>query len=105
MTDPYSRVLELARLERELVVAGDWAALEAVGSEQADLRGALPESPPPAALALLEEAARLVATTARIIEAQVEDVREELVGLRRGRTAVAGYAGPPLEVAGLDWQG
>ena len=105
LLDPYFRLLELARLERELVVAGDWEALEAVGAEQAALRGALPDRPPPLAGPLLEEAARLVATTACIIDSRLVDVREELVGLGRGRTALAGYAGPAAEVAELDWQG
>ena len=103
--EPYARLLALARLERELVVAGDWEALAAVGAEQAALRGALPDRPPPLAVPLLEEAARLGATTARIIESRLEDVREELVGLGRGRTALAGYAGPAAVVAELDWQG
>ncbi len=105
MADPYARLLTLARLERELVVAGDWAALAEVGAEQAELRDSLPDRPPSSARPLLEESARLGAGTARLIEAQLEDVREELVGLRRGRTALAGYAGPAAQVAGLDWQG
>lgn len=105
MPDPYAHLLTLARLERELVVAGDWTALAAVGSEQAELRGSLPDTPPLSARPLLEEAARLAATTARSIESRLEDVREELVGLRRGRTALAGYAGPPADSAELDWQG
>lgn len=105
MTDPYDRLLMLARLERELVVAGDWEALEVVGLEQLELRRSLPVRPPLSARPLLEEAARLVATTARIIDSRLVDVREELVGLGRGRIALAGYAGPAAEVAELDWQG
>ena len=105
MTDSYARLLTLARLEWELVLAGDWEALEAVGSEQAKLRGSLPDSPPPPARPMLEEARRLVALTARFIESRLEEVRDELVGLGRGRTALAGYAGPAAEVAQLDWQG
>jgi len=103
--DRYARLLTLARLERELVVAGDWDALEAIGGERAELRDTLPERPPAGARPLLEEAARIVATTAGLIESRIEDARDELVGLRRGRTALAGYAGPVAPVAVLDRQG
>ena len=105
MTDPYARLLTLARQERELVVAGDWEGLAAIGLEQAELRGSLPDRPPVGARPLLEEAIRIVATTAGLIESRIDDARDELVGLGRGRTALAGYAGPAAPVAELDWQG
>lgn len=105
MTDPYSRLLELARLGSEYAVAGDWAALERVEAEQAELRATLPATPPARARPLLEQAVELVAVTARIVEHELVGVRAELVGLNRGRAALVGYGGPGVAVAALDWQG
>ena len=105
MTDPYSRLLELARLGSECAATGDWEALERVEAEQAELRATLPATPPARARPLLEQAVELVAATARIVEQELVGVRAELVGLNRGRAALVGYGGPGAPAAELDWQG
>lgn len=105
MSAPYPRLLELVRGQREIVISGDWAGMAALDEELAKVAAELPDVPPAAMAPLLAEAARLNAETVRIIERNLEGVRAELLELGRGRRMIAGYAGPDLPTAVLDWQG
>ena len=105
MADPYARLLELARSERDAVAAGDWGQVAALQDEQLALRTTLTGPPPPLARPSLEEAAALNAEIARSIERALAGVLAELVAVGRGRAAATGYAAAGERSPGFAWQG
>lgn len=100
---PYRAVIEQALADGTLIEGGRWADLAAAGPRRDAVMAALPASPPEAALALVEQAERLVhANTLRVVAAR-DRTRAKLVELARGRRALLGYAGRGRSpAAGLD---
>ena len=71
MTEPYQRLLTLAKLEHELALQGDLEGMERLDVERRALVASLPDKPPAAAKPLLVEMARIqAATTAALAEAR-----------------------------------
>jgi hypothetical protein len=89
----YDGLAELDALERELIAAGRWDELPAVGEERSRLVAALPDVPPPAARGLLEASRRAVAENAAELTVQLTQVYEELAALGRRRRAAERYDG------------
>jgi hypothetical protein len=89
--DPYSRLLELAQSELELVLGGDFDALERIDVERTALVASLPPSPPPAARPALTAAAELQARTTAALEATRAQVAKDLAGIQRGHETARGY--------------
>ena len=88
MTEPYQRLLTLARLEHELALQGDFEGLERLDVERREIVSALPASPPPAVRAVLLEMAELqAATTAVLSEARNAVAAEMGEAERREQTA------------------
>jgi ATP-dependent Clp protease ATP-binding subunit ClpA len=88
----YERLLELARLERELVAEGRWDEIAELAAEREALVLTLPESAPAEAQPALEEALRVVSQTSDAIGAVLEELRRELAGLRVHRRVASSYA-------------
>lgn len=88
MTDPYNRLLTLAKLEHELALQGDLEALERLDAERRELVATLPEQPPAAAKPVLVEMARIQAATTAALSEHRARVAAEMGALdRRGDTA------------------
>jgi len=88
---PWSRLLELARIEATLVEEGRWEDARQLGAEREALLRRLP-APPPEARADLEAALALVESSAAATAAAMAEVRETLAHLAVGRQAIAAYA-------------
>ena len=67
LTDPYTRLLTLAKLEHELAVQGDVDGMERLEAERRSVMAGLPGKPPAAARPLLAEMARIQAETTRVL--------------------------------------
>ena len=89
----YTKLLELARLESDLIAGGRWPELVDLERERSELIATLPSRPPAEARDVLEEAKAIVTrNVASIVEATDRTVAQlALVG--RGRRAIAGYRG------------
>ena len=88
MTEPYQRLLTLAKLEHELALQGDVEGLERLDTERRQIVAALPVRPPVAAKPLLVEMARIQAETTRVlVEARAEIAREMGQAERTSATA------------------
>lgn len=102
--DPYTRLLELCRRERELVAPERFGELTEVQSERIALMEALPEHAPPEAREAIEEARFLVLETIGELSFALDNLRADLVHLGRGRTALASY-GPAGGRSSLEAKG
>jgi hypothetical protein len=89
----YRRLAELDALERELIEAGNWTELAALGEERSLVVAGLPPVPPPEARELIEASRRAVAENAAALTAQLTHVYEELAALGRRRRAATRYDG------------
>ena len=89
----YETLAELDALERELLAAGRWEGLAAVGEERSRLVAALPGVPPSSARGRLEASRRAVAENAAELTVQLTQVYEELAALGRRRRAAERYEG------------
>lgn len=102
--DPYARLLELCRRERELVAPERIDDLIEVQRERIALLESLPPEAPPEGREALEEARFLVLETIGELSFAMDNLRAELVHLGRGRTALASYGqgtgGSRLEAKG-----
>lgn len=67
MTEPYHRLLTLAKLEHELALQGDVDGMERLDTERRQLVAALPAKPPATARPALVEMARIQAETTRVL--------------------------------------
>jgi hypothetical protein len=77
LTDPYQRLLTLAKLEHELAVQGNLEGMDRLDSERRQIVATLPQKPPAAAKPALAEMARIQAETTRVLtEAQAAVARE-----------------------------
>ncbi len=92
MTTPYERLLELTRLQQELVTGGRWPEAVAAGEAWQRLVDTLPAQAPPEAQAILEEAEALAWANTAAIEAVAATVSHDLEHVRRGRRALTSYA-------------
>jgi hypothetical protein len=98
MNGAYERILELARLEAELVDTGRLEELAAVWAERDSITSQLGAAPPPAeAREPLLEAERIGRATHERICELLQELGEQIGQLSTGRRAVSGYAGatPP----------
>ncbi len=98
MSWPYEELLELARLEQELVDARRFEELEALGERWESLTAALPD-PTPEDRKLLEEIELTVWTTVAATRLELEETMRLMSLLERGRRANGSYAGPGLRPA------
>ena len=88
----YERVAELGESELELVRTGQYAQLEALQAERAELIAQLPEHPPAEAATALLRAAAVQAQVEGMLSGTMAHARAELVRLDRGRSAMTSYA-------------
>jgi hypothetical protein len=95
VSDPYERILELARREAELVEQGRLEELASVWSERDALVAQLPGRPPVSARDALVEADRIVRATHDRICTLLQELGEQIGQLSSGRRAVSGYGGTP----------
>jgi len=104
VTDPYERILELARREAELVDAGSFEQLASVWAERDALVASLASRPPASAREVLAEADRVVRATHDRVCVLLHEVGKQLGQLSYGRRAVSGYRGaagsPALDTRG-----
>jgi hypothetical protein len=88
LTEPYQRLLTLAKLEHELALQGDVEGMERLDTERRQIVAAMPAKPPVAAKPLLVEMARIQAETTRVlVEARAEIAREMGQAERTSATA------------------
>jgi hypothetical protein len=92
MSGDYERLLELSRLQAELVASGRVPESTIVAAEWQALAATLPPNAPEEARRLLEEAGALTAASADSIAAQASAIAREAELLERGRRAFDGYA-------------
>jgi len=93
MNDPYERILELARLEAELVEQGRLEDLAVVWSERDALTEQLNGRPPASARDALTEADRIVRATHDRICVLLQELGAQIGQVSSGRRAVSGYRG------------
>jgi hypothetical protein len=93
LNEPYERILELARLEAELVDEGRLEELAAVWAERDELVASLTARPPESAREPLLEADRVVRATHERICALLQELGEQIGQLSSGRRAASGYGG------------
>lgn len=103
MSRAYEQLLELARLEQELVDERRFDELEALGQRWAELTANLP-APAPEDRKLLEEIELTVWTTVAATRLELEETARLMALIERGRRAIGGYAGTGLAAA-LDARG
>jgi hypothetical protein len=89
--DPWRDLLARAERERDLAAAGRWEELVQAGAERAALAVTLPPAPPSVRPVLERLAIVQDELTAALLVARTETLRE-LAGVRRGQSAVRGYA-------------
>jgi hypothetical protein len=88
LTDPYQRLLTLARLEHELAVQGDLEGTERLDAERRQIVATLPKKPPAAAKPALVEMARIQADTTAVLKEARARVASEMGDVdRAGETA------------------
>ena len=91
LTEPYQRLLTLAKLEHELALQSDFDGLERLDAERRSIVASLPAKPPEAAKpALIEMAQIQAATTAVLVEARSR-VAAELGDHERREETARGY--------------
>jgi hypothetical protein len=88
---PYTRLLELATREYELVMQDDFEGLEQVAAEREAIVTHLPATPPESAKPALVESARIQALTTAALHGARTRLAAEMAGLERGRETAAGY--------------
>jgi hypothetical protein len=91
LTEPYQRLLTLAKLEHELALQSDLEGLERLDAERTSIVAALPATAPEAAKPMLVEMAELQAATTAVLKAAQLAVATELSGLRRTEETARGY--------------
>lgn len=92
----YERLLELARLETELLLDPDrWDELAELDAERQKIVAALPAQAPDEAFPLLLEAAAIVAGNEARLDEALRGVRAELAHHKRGRQALSAYGSTP----------
>ena len=90
MTEPYQRLLTLAKLEHELALQGDFEARERLDTERRAIVATLPAKPPADAKPALVEMARIQAETTAVLVAAKKAVADEMAAVEKtGQTAHA----------------
>jgi hypothetical protein len=90
---PYEAIYEHAKLELELAGAGELDSLDALGARWDQLIAGLPEQPPAAAAAVLQQAQLLHERTRSELSRLREALLGELATSTRARRTADGYAG------------
>lgn len=91
MTDPYQRLLTLAKLEHELVLQGDLEAMERLDAERRSIVATLPAKPPAAAKPALVEMARIQAETTRVLSEARAKLAAEMGEVERTSATAQSY--------------
>ncbi len=91
MTDPYERLVDLARREQRALSEGRVEELEALGMEGEAIVASLPPRAPASAEPALRRAAELQAQTATALIQGLSQIGAELGGLNQARHTVRGY--------------
>jgi hypothetical protein len=92
MTDPYTRLVELAQAEHSALLEGDIEGLEPINRERRELMSTLPVRAPQAARPMLTEAARLQVRNQTLLEALRARIGARLTQNGRARDTARGYA-------------
>jgi hypothetical protein len=90
---PYLALLSLTRCERDLIAAGDWEGVSALGAERAKLVATLPAEAPADARTLVSETLALMQTNLAQAVATRDRTRATLAHMADGRRALHAYAG------------
>jgi Flagellar protein FliT len=91
LTEPYQRLLTLAKLEHELALQGDVEGLERLDSERRQIVAALPARPPAAAKPLLVEMASIQAETTRVLMEAKRELAAEMGEVDRTSATAQSY--------------
>ncbi len=93
MTDSqYTRLVELANREYELVMQDDFEGLERLYAERQALIARLPNAAPESAKPALVECARIQARTTAALQQARTRVAAEMAETQRGRATAEGYS-------------
>jgi hypothetical protein len=88
LTDPYQRLLTLAKLEHEQALQDDLEAMERLDAERRSIVAALPAKPPADAKPALVEMARIQADTTAVLREAQSKLASEMGEVERvGETA------------------
>ncbi|MFN8224893.1 MAG: hypothetical protein U0R50_16790 [Gaiellales bacterium] len=99
---PYTRLVELARIEAELVARNTYEELESIAAERAAIMTALPDRAPREAGPLLAEAQAVVLQTERAMTADLVATERALAAIDGGRRVAVGYGGGPADRGSFD---
>jgi hypothetical protein len=91
LTEPYQRLLTLAKLEHELALQGDVEGMERLDSERRQIVAALPAKPPAAAKPALVEMARIQAETTRVLMEAKRELAAEMGDVDRTSATAQSY--------------
>lgn len=91
--DAYAQLLELARRERELVLHGRYDDLAQLHDERDALVAGLAGPAPAGAKPLLRETLELSRANERLLEAELDRLRREIVAVGQHRQVVRSYGG------------
>ncbi len=91
LTDPYHRLLTLAKLEHELAVQGDVEGMDRLDAERRSVMAGLPDKPPAAARPLLAEMARIQAETTRVLTEAKNAIAAEMGEVDKTGETARGY--------------
>jgi hypothetical protein len=91
LTEPYQRLLTLAKLEHELALQGDVEGLERLDAERRQIVATLPAKPPAAAKPALVEMARIQAETTRVLMEAKRELAAEMGEVDRTSATAQSY--------------
>jgi hypothetical protein len=91
LTDPYQRLLTLAKLEHELALQGDLEGMERLDAERRSIVGTLPPKPPASAKPALVEMARIQADTTAVLQEARAQLASEMGEMDRTSATAQSY--------------
>jgi hypothetical protein len=91
LTEPYQRLLTLAKLEHELALQGDVEGLERLDAERRQIVATLPAKPPAAAKPALVEMASIQAETTRVLMEAKRELAAEMGDVDRTSATAQSY--------------
>jgi hypothetical protein len=91
LTEPYQRLLTLAKLEHELALQGDVEGMERLDSERRQIVATLPAKPPAAAKPALVEMASIQAETTRVLMEAKRELAAEMGEVERTSATAESY--------------
>jgi hypothetical protein len=91
LTEPYQRLLTLAKLEHELALQGDLEGMERLDAERRQIVAALPKKPPAAVKDVLVEMASIQAGTTRVLKEARAEIAAEMGQVERTSATAESY--------------